>query len=273
MRKRLGLLGLALGVAVSTLAAGEEVLVVEQEYREVAPTRSEGRDVRQVLYFTAEAVRIEEYAQGPDEPTEVQWVNFKAERIERLWRNHGAWTLTAESFERRRERLQARVRKQTEDSAELPDGAQRSEAERLLSFRVDARRSYEAIHDKTKTKPMLDAHAEHVTIVDRKEDACKPLEGYFHPSMRLPCATGELLYLLDIIPEKLSRFLARERETFDRVPVELKLRTSHGGLVETRLQRAERVPEQSIPGDLFDAGAELKRIQEKSAKPLPASEP
>lgn len=273
MHERLGFLGIAIWVAVATLAAGEEVLVVEQEYREVAPTRSEGRDTRQILYFTAEAVRIEEYAQGPDEPTEVQWVNFKTERIERLWRNHGAWTLTAESFERRRERLQARVRKQTEDSAELPDGVQRAEAERLLSFRVDARRSYEAIHDKTMTKPILNAHTERVTVVDRKEDACKPLEGYFHPSLRLPCATGELLYLLDVIPEKLSHFLVRERETFDRVPGELKLRTSHGGWVETRLQRAERVSEQSVPGDLFDAGAELKRIQEKPAKPQPASAP
>jgi hypothetical protein len=74
-----------------------------------------------------------------------------------------------------------------------------------------------------------------VKILADEKAGYTPALIYLHPDLEMPYDNAEVLYLLQIIGEKMAGFIKDHKATFRKVPMELHLELAAGGHLDTRV--------------------------------------
>lgn len=250
--KRFSILMAMVLATLGMAAAADSVMYVEQDYSIVRQEKDgvEAKDIRQKLYLTADAVRIDEYAGPSKQPTESYLIDFKARQIVNL--DHEKLNKLTESFDGRKERIEKRKQKIREDLEALPEGKQREQTQRLYRALLDDQRAYKVERPKDLAElEVLGVKAEAVRIVDERDPAYVPLATWLHPDLEVPYDNAEVLYLLQIIGPKMAQFLRENKSVFRRLPMKLELDLAAGGTLKTQVVKVESVERRKLAGDLF----------------------
>jgi hypothetical protein len=233
-------------VAVNS-PAGEQVLVVEQDYNIVEQGKDgpTAKDVRQKMYIHKDMVCIDEYG-GKDsgKPTESIIIDLKNKKIINL--NHVDKKKVTEDFDTRRKRIDKRKKNVEEDLAAQPAGPQREKVEKLYRALLDDKRKYALAKDPGAPKKLANVDCTPIKVVADDVPDYVPFEGYLHPEIELPYDSADMLYLLQIIGEKMSDFMRKHKETFKRMPMELHLDLAAGGRLDTKVVNVTKTEKSAI---------------------------
>jgi hypothetical protein len=225
-----------------TAHGGEDVLVIEQNYNIVEQAKGgvQAKDVRQKMYLSKDRICIDEFG-GKDasKPTESILLDFAERRIVNL--NHETKTKVTEDFDTRRKRIEKRRKNAEEDLALQPPGPQRDRLIKLYRPMLDQKRRFALDPNPGDDKTLLAAKCRHVKVIAEEEPGYVPFDGYFHPDLDLPHDNADVLFLLQIIGEKMADFIRKNRDAFKRVPMELHLDLAAGGTVDSRVTAIEKL--------------------------------
>jgi hypothetical protein len=228
---------LAITIATAAFGAAEDqILVVEQDYNIIESSKDgpAARDVRQKLYIHKDMVCIDEYGgKEGDKPTESIIVDLKNRKIVNL--NHMDKKKVTEDFDVRRKRLEKKKKNADEDLAAQPAGPQRDRVAKLYRALLDDKRRYALAENPGPAKTLAGASCSLVKIVAEDAPEYTPLEAYLHPQIEVPYENADMLYLLQIIGDKLAGFMRKHKETFKHLPMELHLELAAGGRLDTKV--------------------------------------
>ena len=239
--KRFVILSTAFAAAFAIVLASrtglcEEILVIEQDYDIIEQKGGgpEAKDVRQKLYIGADRMCIDEYGgkAGHERPIESTLIDFKARQIVTL--KHPEQQKTTETFDSRREKIEARKKQIEDDLAAESNPETKKKVERLYRGLLDDKRQF-SLAATEEVKTLAGYPCKKVQVLGDNTSDYVPLDSYFHPTLELPYDNAELLYLLEIIGPRLSQFLGEHKPTFKFVPMELHLTLSAGGRLDTRV--------------------------------------
>lgn len=234
---------LSLLVLAAGALAGEEVLIIEQDYDIVEQGKDgpQAKDVRQKLYISRDAVLIDEFGgkQGQSKPTESILIDLKGKVIVNL--NHEDKRKVTESFDDRRKRIEAGKKQTREDIDNHPEGANKERLKKLYRALLDDRRRFAIAKDPGASKKLVGLDCRPARVADADAPDYVPLEAQMHPSLELPYDNTEVLYLLRIIGRNMSEFLRLHKDTFKFVPMELHLDLAAGGRLDTRVIAVSKV--------------------------------
>lgn len=235
LRAALAVSLLSLSALSSSAPAGEQVLVVEQDYNIVEQGKEgiQAKDVRQKLYIQKDIICIDEYGGKDGKITESIILDMKDRKIINL--NHMDKKKVTEDFDARRRRIERRKKNAEEDLAAQPAGPQRDKLDKLYRALLDDKRRFAIAPDSGPVKQLVGAECKPVKIVADGEKDYVPLEAYAHPTLELPYDNAEVLYLLQIIGEKMADFLRKHKDVFKHVPMELHLDLAAGGRLDTKV--------------------------------------
>jgi hypothetical protein len=230
--------------------SGDQVLVIEQQYNIVEQAKDglQAKDIRQKLYVHKDMVCIDEYGGKDDKPTESIILDLKNKKIVNL--NHVDRKKVTEDFDARRKRIERRRKNAEEDRAAQPPGPQRDKLDKLYRALLDDKRRFALAQDPGPAKTFLGVECKPIKVVAEGEPDYVPLEAYVHPEQVLPYDSAEVLFLLQIIGEKMADFLRKHKDTFRHVPMELHLDLAAGGKLDTKVLSVTKVDQASL-----DAGA------------------
>ncbi|HYG74172.1 MAG TPA: hypothetical protein VEK08_04125 [Planctomycetota bacterium] len=241
-------------IAALTGRAAETVLVVEQDYNivEMGKEGPTAKDIRQKLYIHKDMVCIDEYG-GKDagKPTESIVVDLKNKKIINL--NHIDKKKVVEDFEARRRRIEKRKKDKQDDLDAQPAGPQRERVEKLYRALLDDKRRYAFDKSAGAAKTLAGVNCQPVKVIADDVPNYVPLEAYLHPDIELPYDNAEMLYLLQIIGEKMSEFMRRNKESFKKLPMELHLDLAAGGRLDTKVVSFEKVDKDRVTSNLRGA--------------------
>jgi hypothetical protein len=242
MRQTLWVLLVSLFCLPTLLHAADNVLVVEQDYNIVNSGKGgvEAKDVRQKLYVDRDFVCIDEYA-GQDRArvSETVLVDLKNRKIVNL--DHDKKTVLSETFADRRQRLDDRRKHAREDIDAQPEGPQKEKMEKLYRALLDSDRKFKLEQPANDTKVIAGVTCRAVRVHADGAADYVAAEMYLHPELELPYDNAEVLYLLQIIGEKLANFLKEHKEAFAKVPMELHLELAAGGHLDTKVVSVEKL--------------------------------
>jgi len=225
-----------LSASAAKCPGGEQVLVVEQDYNIVEQGKDgpTAKDVRQKMYIHKDMVCIDEYG-GKDngKPTESIIIDLKNKKIINL--NHIDKKKVTEDFETRRKRIDKRKKNTEDDLAAQPAGPQREKIVKLYRALLDDKRKYALATDAGPTKKLANVDCIPVKVIAEDIPDYVPFEGYLHPEIELPYDSADMLYLLQIIGDKMADFMRKHKETFKRMPMELHLDLAAGGRLDTKV--------------------------------------
>ena len=216
-------------------AADDAVLIIEQDYNIVESGKGgvDAKDVRQKLFVHKDFVCIDEFGgKIPDQPTETVLIDLKKKQIVDL--DHEAKTKVTESFDARRKRLNDKKRIKHEDLDAQPEGPQKDKIAKLWRALLDDDRKYDLVQDPADTKVVAGLTCQGLKIVSDDKNFT-PAQFYLHPTIDMPYENAEVLYLLQIIGEKLAGFLKDHRDAVKKVPMELHLELAAGGHLDTKV--------------------------------------
>lgn len=268
--------------AAKNIPAGEPVLVVEQDYNIVEQGKGgpTAKDVRQKMYIHKDMVCIDEYG-GKDagKPTESIIIDLKNKKIINL--NHLDKKKVTEDFETRKKRIDKRKKNVEDDLAAQPAGPQRDKVEKLYRALLDDKRKYALAKDAGATKKLANVDCTPVKVIADDVPDYVPFEGYMHPEIELPYDSADMLYLLQIIGEKMAEFMHRHKETFKRMPMELHLDLAAGGRLDTKVVSVTKTEKSAldasgrgglgspfaIPEGYDDKSRAIPRVENKNDKP------
>ena len=235
-------------VAFSPLkgTAGEQILVLEQDYNIVEHTKDgpTAKDVRQKLYISKDIVCIDEMGGNDGKMTESIIIDLKNRKIVNL--NHMDKKKVTEDFDTRRRRIERRKKNAQEDLDGQPAGPQREKLEKLYQAMLDDKRRYALAKDAGPSKELLGVSCQPVKVIAEDKPSYVPFEVCLHPSLEMPYDNAEVLFLLQIIGEKMADFLKKNKETFKRVPMELHLELAAGGRLDTKVVSVNKMDKASL---------------------------
>ena len=228
------------------VGAAEEVLVFEQEYNIIEQGKEgvQAKDIRQKLYFNKDMVCIDEYGGKEGKLTESIILDMQNKLILNLY--HADKTKVTEDFETRRPRIEQRRQNAEEDLAAQPPGPQRERLDKLYRALLDDKRRFALAPEPGQPKTILGVECQPVKVIAEGEEGYVPLEAYVHPTLELPHENAEVLFLLQIIGEKMAGFLHKHKDLFKRVPMELHLNLAAGGKLDTKVLSVTKVEEPAL---------------------------
>jgi len=232
----------------SLLGAGaaEQVLVIEQEYNIIEQGKEgvQAKDVRQKLYIHKDVICIDEYGGKEGKLTESVILDMKNKKIINLY--HQDKNKVTEDFDARRKRIERRRKNAEEDLAAQPPGPQRDRLDKLYRALLDDKRRFALAPDPGKPKTILGLECNPVKVIAEGEEGYVPLESYLHPELELPHENADVLFLLQIIGEKMAGFLHKHKDLFKRVPMELHLDLAAGGKLDTKVLSVTKAEENAL---------------------------
>lgn len=237
---------LCLGASSILGRAGEQVLVLEQDYNIVEHSKEgpTAKDIRQKLYISKDIVCIDEMGGKDGKMTESIIIDLKNRKIVNL--NHMDKKKVTEDFDTRRKRIERRKKNAQDDLDNQPAGPQRDKLEKLYRAMLDDKRRFALAADAGPSKELLGVSCQPLKVVSEDDANYVPFEAFLHPSLELPYDNAEVLFLLQIIGEKMSEFLKRNKETFKRVPMELHLELAAGGRLDTKIISVNRMEKSAL---------------------------
>ena len=247
-RLLLGLLALLLSVASTGLRASDDLIVVEQDYSIVEHAKNgyNAKDVRQILYITADAVAIDEFGDNNSKsPTETFVIDLKNKRIVNLDHTEKKILLN-ESFAERRKQIVEYKKRVQRDMDATPAGAMKNTLLKLFGPMMDAEREYKVVEE-PELKDVAGLKCKSVKIVDAKDPAFKAFETVLHPEIEMPYDNSEVLFLLKIVGEKMAQYLKENATTFGHVPMEMHLTLAEGGKLDLKVVSVKK-----MKADAFD---------------------
>jgi len=258
-------------VTVQSARAGEDVLLVEQEYKIVEHGKDgvEAKDSRQKLYMSEQAIKIDEFRADAKMPHESILVLLKDKKIITL--DHGSTEFSEENFEEREKRLGERKRKVKEDIEHLPPGPQRVKLERLYRAMLDDERMYETGLGKEAGKDVAKVPCTATWVSDAKNKDYVPFKGFLHPEIEVPYNTAEVLYLLKIIGAGLKDYLNKNPQSFRKLPMEMELDLAAGGTLKTKVLSFEKTTREQLGEGIFEMPPGYKKKPSGARKPPPES--
>jgi hypothetical protein len=264
---------LGLLVLAASVLAGEEVLIIEQDYDIVEQGKDgpQAKDVRQKLYISRDAVLIDEFGgkQGQSKATESILVDLKGKVIVNL--NHEDKRKVTESFDDRRKRIEAGKKQTREDIDNHPEGANKERLKKLYRALLDDKRRFAVAKDSGASKKLVGLDCRPIKVVDADAPDYVPLEAQMHPSLEMPYDNTEVLYLLRIIGRNMAEFLRLHKESFKFVPMELHLDLAAGGRLDTRVIAVSKVELDKLPDARGGLGAPfvVPPYEEKQKRKIP----
>jgi hypothetical protein len=237
---------LMVGVA-GRATASDDVIVVEQDYSIVEHGKNgyNAKDIRQVLYITADTVAIDEFGDNKSKsPTETFVIDLKNKRIVDL--DHAEKKiLLNEAFAERRRQIVDYKKRVTRDVEATAPGATKNTLMKLFGPMLDADRDYKLVADPT-LKDVAGLKCKSVKIVDAKDPSYPAFETVLHPDIELPYDNSEVLFLLKIVGEKMAQYLKDNKATFDHVPMEMHLKLAEGGKLDVKVVSVKKVKADAI---------------------------
>ena len=277
MRRRLWLayFGLALGTWALQANAGDEVLVLEQDYNlvEQAADGFNAKDIRQKVYIHKDFMCIDEYgSHGANQaPTESIAIDFKNKLIINL--DHEFKKKVTETFDARRKRLDVSQAEHADDLARQPAGPQRDKLAKLFRAMLDDKRHFEMLKDSAPPKTLAGISCRSAKVFDADAPNYVPLDASLHPELELPYDNVEVLYLLKIIGKQMAKFLSEHRDVFKFVPMELHLDLAAGGKLDTKVISVEKVERATLASPALRGNLgnpfEVPAYEEKMRRPMP----
>jgi hypothetical protein len=258
-------------ICSAAFAADDPVLVIEQDYNIIEGGKGgvQAKDERQKLYIHKDFVCIDEFG-GADnlKPTETVLIDLKNRQIINLF--HGTTEKVTVSFDERRKRIEKAKRIAREDLDAQPEGPQRDKMLKLYRALLDDERNFklEQTPDDRKDLAGVVCQGVKITLADKAD--YMPAQMYLHPTLEMPYDNAEVLYLLQIIGEKLAGFLKANQATFRKVPMETHLELAAGGHLDTKVvsvaktDRAKLGPDVRELGNPFEVPPDYK---ERAKKP------
>ena len=221
----------------ASAAFAEDVLVVEQDY-DILEEKSggpEAKDVRQKLYLCRDYMCIDEYGgkAGDERPTESFLIDFKNKQIIDL--NHIDKKKLTETFDARRKRIESRKDQAEKDLAAETNPTTKQKLEKLFRSLLDDSRNFALAENTGALKTILGKPCKTVKVLVENMPDYLPLEATLHPDLELPYDNAEVLYLLQVIGLRMSKFLGDHRGTFKYIPMELHLDLAAGGRLDTKV--------------------------------------
>lgn len=244
-----------LGTLVVLLAAaagargGDQVLLVEQEYNIIEQGKEgvQAKDIRQKLYIHKDLICIDEYGGKEGKLTESVVLDLKNKKIINL--DHADKTKVTEDFDARRKRIERRRKNAEEDLAAQPAGPQRDKLDKLYRALLDDKRRFALAPEPGPAKTFLGLECKAVKVIAEGEEGYVPLAAHLHPDLELPYDNADVLFLLQIIGEKMADFLRKHKDTFAHVPLELHLDLAAGGKLDTKVLSVSKVEQAAMdPG-------------------------
>lgn len=226
---------LFLYLLAAAVPAADQVLIIEQDYNIVEQGKDgpQAKDIRQKLYISPTMTTIDEYGGKDNKPTETIVLDFKNKKIINL--NHTDKKKVTEDFDARRARMAKRKQQAQEDRDAQPPGPQKDRLEKLYRAMLDDKRRFALAPDAGAAKTLLGVSCQPVKVVAEGEPGYAPFEACLHPDLEIPYDNADMLYLLQIIGEKMAEFLRKHKETFKKVPMELHLDLAAGGKLDTKV--------------------------------------
>ncbi|MCY3021453.1 MAG: hypothetical protein NTW87_20755 [Planctomycetota bacterium] len=273
LRRVLRALLLLAVVPVGVAWAGEQIIVVEQQYNivEQAKDGPQAKDIRQVLYIHKDIMCIDEYGGKDNKPTESIVLDLKNKKIVNL--NHLDKRKVTEDFDARRKRIERRKKNAEEDRAAQPPGPQRDKLDKLYRALLDDKRHFALAPEPGPGKTILGVNCKPVKVLAEGEPDYAPLEAQLHPDLVLPYDNADVLFLLQIIGEKMADFLRKQKDTFKHVPMELHLDLAAGGKLDTNVLKVIQVEQQSLDltmrGTLGSPFVIPENYEEQQRRPAP----
>jgi hypothetical protein len=127
-----------------------------------------------------------------------------------------------------------------------PDGPQKEKLTKLYRPMLDDKRKFALAKDTGGAKKLVGVDCLPVKIIAEDIPNYVPFEGYLHPEIELPYDSAEMLYLLQIIGDKLSDFMKRHKDTFKHMPMELHLDLAAGGRLDTKVVSVTKTEKSAI---------------------------
>lgn len=229
-------------IAASLLVnASDDLIVIEQDYNIVEHAKEgfNAKDIRQVLYVTADKVAIDEYGDNSKNPTETFLIDLKEQRIVDF--DHTAkQILVNEPFSARRQQILLRKKQVQSDVDALAPGAVKTRVLKMFGPMLDGNRQFK-LTEEPDTKEVAGVKCKTAKIVDESDPAYPPFVAVLHPDMEMPYDNSEVLFLLKIIGEKMAQFLKDNKAALGHVPMELHLELAEGGKLDTKVVSVKKM--------------------------------
>ena len=264
-------------VAARGVNASDDLIVITQDYNIVEHAKEgfNAKDIRQVLYVTADMVAIDEYGDNGKNPTETFLINLKDQRIVDF--DHAnKQILVNETFAARRQQILLRKKQVQSDVDALAPGAVKNRILKMFGPMLDGSRQFK-LADDAAAKEVAGVKCKAIKIVDEKDPAYPPFEAVLHPDMEMPYENSEVLFLLKIVGENMAQFLKDNKTVFGHVPMEMHLQTAEGGKLDTKvvsvtkMKLAEFDAKTRPLGDPFEfpkGYALIRKLPPKAVEPL-----
>ena len=256
--------------------AADEVLVMEQDYNIIEQGKEgiRAKDYRQKIYIHKDVICIDEYGGKDGKLTESVILDMKNKKIVDLY--HTDKTKVTEDFNARRKRIERRRKNAEEDLAAQPPGPQRDRLEKLYRALLDDKRRFALAPEPGPVKTLLGLECKPAKVIAEGEAGYVPLEAWLHPNLELPHENAEVLFLLQIIGEKMADFLHKHKDLFKHLPMELHLDLAAGGRLDTRMLSVTKVEVNGLDlgarGDLGTPFVVPPDYEERQRRPQPKVE-
>jgi hypothetical protein len=241
---------MALLMIVAIGQAGEQVLVIEQDYNIVEQGKEgiNAKDIRQKLYISKDMITIDDLGGSDAKATESIIIDLKNRKIINL--NHIDKKKVTEDFDARRKRLDTKKKNIQQDYDNQPAGPQKDKLEKLYRALLDDKRRFALAKDAGAKKTLMGIECIPVKVIAEEQPDYIPFEAQVNPDLELPYDNAEVLYLLQIIGEKMSEFMKKHKEIFKHVPMEIHLDLAAGGRLDTKVVSIQKMDKERLTADL-----------------------
>lgn len=233
--------------AIWPIKAADDMIIVEQNYNIVEHSKDgfNAKDIRQVLYITADIVAIDEFGDNKSTaPTETFLIDIKNQRIVDLDHTEKKILLN-ETFADRRNQIVAHKKQVQRDMDALVPGAQKNKILKLFAPMMDAARDYKTVEDPA-PKEVAGMKCKSVKIIDSKDESFAAFETVLHPELEMPYDNSEVLFLLRIVGEKMALYLRENKATFGHVPMEMHLQLAEGGKLDVKVISVKKTTKNAL---------------------------
>ena len=187
---------------------------------------------------------IDDYGGKDGKLTESVILDMKNKKIINLY--HADKNKVTEDFDARRKRIERRRKNAEEDLAAQPPGPQRDKLEKLYRALLDNKRRFALAPDPGPPKTLLGLECKPVKVIAAEEEGYVPLLRLSAPRIGTAPENAEVLFLLQIIGEKMTAFLHKHEDIFKHVPMELHLDLAAGGKLDTRTVSVTKVADKDL---------------------------
>ena len=131
-----------------------------------------------------------------------------------------------------------------------PAGPQRDRVEKLYRALLDDKRRYAFDKNPGAAKMLTGVSCQPVKVIAEDVADYVALEACLHPEIELPYDSAEMLYLLQIIGERMSEFMRKHKDQFKKMPMELHLELAAGGRLDTKVVSFEKIDKERVTSNL-----------------------